>query len=117
MVGNLNDKAVAAAKGVFVGNVDAGDHHVDALVVQGGKAGSGGFQEFVTGVFHVVLIVGIIDHALQVTFVVPYFHLYFKCVIFHGYKPNDSLIRIILIRFLGCDFSVMVHVLHRRSAL
>ena len=78
---------------------------------------AGGFQEFVTGVFHVVLIVGIIDHALQVTFVVPYFHLYFKCVIFHGYKPNDSLIRIILIRFLGCDFSVMVHVLHRRSAL
>ena len=74
-------------------------------------------REFVTGVFHVVLIVGIIDHALQVTFVVPYFHLYFKCVIFHGYKPNDSLIRIILIRFLGCDFSVMVHVLHRRSAL
>lgn len=102
---------------MFVGDVDAGDHHVDALVVQGGKAGSGSFQEFVTGVFHVVLVVGIVDHALQVTFVVPYFHLYFKCVIFHVYKPNDSLIRIILIRFWGSDFSVMVHVLHRRSAL
>ena len=90
LVGNLDDKAVAAAKGVFVGNVDAGDHYVDALVVQGGKTGSGGFQKFVTGVFHVVLIVGIIDHALQVTFVVPYFHLYFKCVIFHDYKPINS---------------------------
>ena len=41
-------------------------------------------------IFFPMLIVGIIDHTLQVTFVVPYFHLYFKCVIFHDYKPINS---------------------------
>ena len=67
LVGDLNDEAIAAPKGVFVGDVYAGDHHVDTLIVKGGKAGSGGFQKLVTGMFHIVLVVGIVDHALQVT--------------------------------------------------
>ena len=41
LVGDLNDEAIAAPKGVFVGDVYAGDHHVDTLIVKGGKAGSG----------------------------------------------------------------------------
>ena len=112
----LNSLPGAAAQGLIWGLMaigvyitfrilDVADLTVDGSIATGGAAAvmliragmnpwlallcafaCGMLAGFVTGMFHIVLVVGIVDHALQVTFVVPYFHLYFKGVLFHGYR-------------------------------
>lgn len=47
---------------------------VDALLMKLGETDSLRKQEFMTGVFCVVLIVGIVDNALKVTLIVAHLH-------------------------------------------
>ena len=50
----------------------AGHHGVDAALVQLGKTDAARTQKLVAGVLGVVLVVGIIDNALEVALVVAY---------------------------------------------
>ena len=70
---------------MLVGDFHAGDHGVDAPGVEGGEGGAGAFEELVAGVFHVVLVIGVVDHALEVALVVPHFHFDFVDVLRHGW--------------------------------
>lgn len=67
-------KFIAAAQGRFVVNLNAVDNKVDAPFVIIGKADAGGEQELVSCVLQIVLVIGIVDYALDIAFVVAYFH-------------------------------------------
>ena len=73
------EELVAAAQGGFVVYADAGDDEVRACVVECGEADAVGLEVLVSGVFEVVLVVGVVDDALQVTFVVAYL----ECLLVH----------------------------------
>lgn len=67
-------EVIARSQGGFEAHFEIGHDHVDAAVVQFGKLYAFCLDEFVTAVFGVVLIDGIVDNALNVAFVVANAH-------------------------------------------
>ena len=66
--------------------------------MQFGKADAGRSQELMTGMFDVMLVIGIVDDTLQVAFLVAYLHFQFIDVFLHRddfkmcfYKDNVCL--------------------------
>ena len=62
---------------------ESSHHTVDASLMKFGEADVVGKEKFVTCVFDVVLIVGVVDNALEVAFVVAHLHFEFVDVIGH----------------------------------
>lgn len=76
--GYFRHKAVAASQGELELHFHTGHYGVDAAGVKVGKTDAAGAEELMPGVFGVVLVVGVVDNALQVAFVVAYFKGEFK---------------------------------------
>ena len=79
-------------------HAEAGDYRIDSFGVQFGETDAGRSQEFVTGMFDVMLVIGIVDDTLQVAFIVAYLHFQFIDVFLHRddfkmcfYKDNVCL--------------------------
>ena len=69
---HLHFKHVAAAKGITIINLCPCDDQINALLMEIGETDSFRKQEFMARMFKIVLIICVIDHTLQVTFIVPY---------------------------------------------
>ena len=77
------EELVAAAERRLVVNRDASHDGDDVLLQHLGKAYACLEQEFVPRVLHVMLVVGIVDDALEVALIVANFHLQLVGVFFH----------------------------------
>lgn len=87
----LRAKFITAAKGCFVVQCHFRHDEVIAFCAHIGKAKADGEEEFVAGMLQIVLVVGIIDNALKVAFVVAYLHQEFITEIFHRAKVIKRL--------------------------
>ena len=81
----FRDELVTAAQGGLELHVQPRDHGVCALLMKSRETDAMGKQELMTGMLDIVLVVGVVDNALKVTFIVAYLHLQFKDVISHGF--------------------------------
>ncbi len=64
------DKLLSTAQWRSVIDGDTADHDINALVVQFFEADADALDEFVAGHFEVVLVIGVVDNALDVAFVI-----------------------------------------------
>ena len=58
----------------FESHGEASHYRIDSLLMKCSKTDTHRRQKLVTGMFQIVLIIGIIDDALQVAFIVAYLH-------------------------------------------
>ena len=79
----FGDEFVATLERNLKRQGESSHHTVDASLVKFGEADVVGKEKFVTCVFDVVLIVGIVDDALEVAFVVAHLHFEFVDVVCH----------------------------------
>ncbi len=87
-----DDEPVVASQGKFVIYFNSGYDQVDALFMKPGEAYTPGYQEFVPGVFKIVLIVGIVYNTLYVTFIIPYGQFNAEGVIFSVHEQKERSI-------------------------
>lgn len=66
---------VSAAQALLVGDGDLGDEGVESIFVHLPEVHAQTLEELVACVLHVMLVVGVIDDALQVALVVAHLHL------------------------------------------
>ena len=66
---------VAAAQALLVGDGDLGDEGVKSIFVHLPEVHAQTLEELVARVLHIMLVVGVIDDALQVALVVAHLHL------------------------------------------
>ena len=62
------------------------DKPVHSLIMHGTEILSQRLEELMTGMFHIMLIVGVIHYTLQVAFVVTHFVCQFKNILFHYFS-------------------------------
>ena len=79
----FGDEFVATLEGNLELHGESRHDTVDASIVELGEADVVGKEKFVTCVFDVVLIVGVVDNALEVAFVVAHLHFEFVDVVCH----------------------------------
>jgi hypothetical protein len=77
-------EAVATAQALLVRDGDLGDEGIEAVLVHLAEVGAEAFEEFMTCVLHVVLVVGVVHYALKVAFVVTDLHVQVEDVIQSG---------------------------------
>ena len=79
----FGDEFVATLEGNLKLHGESRHNTVDASIVELGETDVVGKEKFVTCVFDVVLIVGVVDNALEVAFVVAHLHFEFVDVVCH----------------------------------
>ena len=72
---DANDELVATDEGQFILYGYLGYHCIDTALVQTTEVLAKRFEKFVACVLHIVLVIGIVHHALKVALVVAYLHL------------------------------------------
>ena len=71
-------ETVPAPERMFELDFDARDERIPPLVVHPAEVLAQRFEEPVARMLHVMLVIGVVDHALQVAFIIA--HLVFPCV-------------------------------------
>ena len=70
----FREKLITAFQRCLESHIDACHYRIDPLLVKCRKTDTGRQQELMARMFQVMLIIGIIDNALQVAFIVAHFH-------------------------------------------
>ena len=79
----LRHELLAAAQGCLERHCQSGHDRINSFVVQFRETQAYARQEFMTCMLDIMLIIGIVDNALKVAFIVAHLHLQFKYVFFH----------------------------------
>ena len=74
---------VAASQRMFVFDLYFRHERIQSLLVYLSEVFAERFQIFMTRMFHIVLVIGIVHHALQVAFVVAHLHLQLENIFLH----------------------------------
>lgn len=74
---------LTTAKGRTIVDGDTADHDIDALAMKFFETDADTLDKLVTGYFEVVLIVGVVDYSLDITFVVARLQREGVSIIFH----------------------------------
>ena len=106
----LGAELIAAAQRGLVVECHLGDDKVVTGSTHIGKAEADGEEELMTRVLQVVLVVGVVDDALEVAFVVAHLHEQFVAIFFHrsvvlwlGKKESGIAIPLLKYGHLGLE--------------